>query len=51
VTIVDARTVRPIAKVDAGSIPYAFAVDPGTHTVYVANFSSNNVTVIKGSSK
>jgi DNA-binding beta-propeller fold protein YncE len=31
--------------VDVGAIPYAFGIDPGAHMVYVANFSSNNVTV------
>jgi DNA-binding beta-propeller fold protein YncE len=35
-------------KVDAGTIPFAFAIDPSAHLVYVTNFSSNNVTVIRG---
>jgi DNA-binding beta-propeller fold protein YncE len=46
VTVVDSKTNLPIAKVDAGTIPYAMGVDAPAHVVYVANFSSNNVTVV-----
>jgi DNA-binding beta-propeller fold protein YncE len=34
--------------VSTGTIPFAFAIDPSTDLIYVANYSSNNVTVIRG---
>ncbi|XTP35521.1 YncE family protein [Mycobacterium sp. TJFP1] len=36
------------ATVDIGNGPYAVAVDPGTHTVYVTNTEDNTVSVIDG---
>ena len=45
-TVIDGKSNVPVVKVDVGVIPYAFGIDPAAHTVYVANFSSNNVTVI-----
>jgi DNA-binding beta-propeller fold protein YncE len=48
VTVIDGKTTLPVVKVDVGSIPYAFGIDPAAHVVYVANFNSNNVTVIRG---
>jgi YVTN family beta-propeller protein len=45
VTVFDGKTNLPVAKVDVGTIPYAIGLD--AHVVYVANFSSNNVTVIR----
>ncbi len=45
-TVIDAKTSLPVAKVDVGTIPYAIGIDAPAHLVYVANFSSNNVTVV-----
>jgi YVTN family beta-propeller protein len=45
VTVFDGKTNLPITTVDAGKIPYAIGLD--AHMVYVANFSSNDVTVIE----
>ena len=39
-----------VGKVKAGAIPYAMAVDAAANLVYVANFSSDNATVIDGQS-
>jgi DNA-binding beta-propeller fold protein YncE len=30
-----------------GAIPYAIGLDAPAHMIYVANYSSNNVTVIQ----
>jgi DNA-binding beta-propeller fold protein YncE len=46
--VIDGKTNLPAMKVDVGSIPYAFGIDSSADMVYVANFSSNNVTVIRG---
>jgi DNA-binding beta-propeller fold protein YncE len=48
VTVIDGKTNRPAVKVEAGTIPFAFGVDGPAHLIYVANFSSNNVTVMRG---
>jgi len=40
-------TNLPVNKVDVGMIPYAIGIDAQAQVVYVANFSSNNVTVIQ----
>jgi YVTN family beta-propeller protein len=45
VTVVDGKTNSAVTKVKVGTIPYAIGID--AHVVYVANFSSNNVTVIR----
>jgi DNA-binding beta-propeller fold protein YncE len=45
VTVVDCKTNSAVTKVKVGTIPYAIGID--AHVVYVANFSSNNVTVIR----
>jgi DNA-binding beta-propeller fold protein YncE len=44
--VIEGKTNLPVVKVDVGAIPYAFGIDPAAHVVYVANFNSNNVTVI-----
>ena len=36
------------ATVTAGANPYAVAVNPVTNKIYVANYGSDNVTVIDG---
>jgi YVTN family beta-propeller protein len=36
------------ATVPAGTAPYSVAVNPVTNKIYVANYSSQNVTVIDG---
>ena len=41
-------TYRVSATVPAGTAAFGVAVDPSTHTAYVVNRSSNNVTVIDG---
>ncbi len=46
VTVFDGKTNLPVTKVDVGTIPYAIGIDLPAHLVYVANFSSNNVTVM-----
>ncbi|MHB8329654.1 MAG: YncE family protein, partial [Acidimicrobiales bacterium] len=38
-----------IATVSVGTDPNGVAIDPGTHTVYVANLGGNTVSVIDGS--
>lgn len=43
-----AQAGRVIATVPAGDGPRAVAVNPVTNRVYIANDSSNNVTVIDG---
>ena len=45
VTVFDGKTNIPVTTVDVGTIPYAIGLD--AHVVYVANYSSNNVTVIR----
>ena len=46
VTLVKAETVT--ASLVAGTNPYAVAVNPMTNKIYVANYNSNNVSVIDG---
>jgi len=41
-----AQTVT--ATIPAGTNPCVVAVNPVTHKIYAANYSSNNVTVIDG---
>ena len=36
------------ATIPVGSVPYGVAVDPKTHTIYVANVSGDTVSVING---
>jgi DNA-binding beta-propeller fold protein YncE len=48
VLVVDGKTNAIITTVKAGSIPYAMAVDAAANQVYVANFSSDDTTVIYG---
>ncbi len=36
-----------VASITAGTSPNAVAVNPVSNKIYVANYSSNNVTVIK----
>jgi DNA-binding beta-propeller fold protein YncE len=47
VTVIDGKTNRPVSKVEVGTIPYAIGLDAPARLVYVANYSSNNVTVIQ----
>ncbi|GIH73561.1 YncE family protein [Sphaerimonospora thailandensis] len=44
--MINTRTNRVIATVAVGTTPDAVAVTPDSEFVYVANFGSNNVTVI-----
>ena len=44
VTVIDGNTNLPAATVKVGTIPYALDVDGPL--LYVANFSSNDVTVV-----
>ena len=39
---------KPLPTVHVDNGPYAVAVDPGTHTVYVTNTEDNTVSVIDG---
>ena len=39
-------THRAAATVPVGKRPYQVAVDPGSHTVYVANYADNTMSVI-----
>jgi DNA-binding beta-propeller fold protein YncE len=47
VTVFDGKTNLPVNKVDVGAIPYAVGLDAPAQLVYVANYSSNNVTVVQ----
>jgi DNA-binding beta-propeller fold protein YncE len=47
VTVFDGKTNLPMTKVDVGTIPYSIGMDAPAHMMYVANYSSNNVTVIR----
>ncbi|MBI1785461.1 YncE family protein, partial [Candidatus Sumerlaeota bacterium] len=42
------REVCANSNIPAGTAPNAIAINPVTNKIYVANFSSNNVTVIDG---
>jgi YVTN family beta-propeller protein len=46
VTVIDGATNNTITAVTVGTSPWAIAVDTLTKKVYVANYSSDNVTVI-----
>jgi YVTN family beta-propeller protein len=46
--LINEATNTVTATIGAGSGPDAVGVDPSTHTVYVANFGSNNILVING---
>ena len=48
VSVIDGRTNTVAATVPADKGPWAVAVDPVTHTAYVANRLSDKVTVIDG---
>ncbi|WP_181025338.1 hypothetical protein [Mycobacterium kansasii] len=43
----DGRTHTVTTRVDVGSRAIGVAVDPGTHTVYVANTAEHTVSVIE----
>ncbi|MGV7698383.1 YncE family protein [Mycobacterium kansasii] len=46
------QSTNPVkATVHVGQGPYAVAVDPGTHTVYTANYEDNTVSVIDGKTR
>ena len=45
-SVIDGATSTVTATIGVGSYPAAVGVDPTTHTVYVANASSNSVSVI-----
>jgi DNA-binding beta-propeller fold protein YncE len=49
VTVIDGATDSITTIVDPNAnAPIALAINPVTHTIYVANYLSNNVTVISG---
>src|SRR5437879_1886640 len=43
-----AFAVSEITTIPVGSTPYHAAVNPNTNRIYVANYGSNNVSVIDG---
>jgi len=47
VSVIDASTRTVTATVPVGKDPARLAVDPGTHTVYVANYGDGTVSVIE----
>ena len=47
-TVIDGATNGTTTVSRRDSIPCAVAVNPVTNKIYVANYSSNNVTVIDG---
>ena len=46
-SVIDEATSRVTATVRVGAFPYGVAVDPATHTAYVANADSGTVSVIQ----
>ncbi len=48
VTVIDAANNNSTTTVTVGTFPVAVAVNASTNQIYVASFSSNNVTVIDG---
>jgi YVTN family beta-propeller protein len=46
VTVIDANTSTVLATTSVGKNPQSVAVDPANHYAYVANFGSNDVSVI-----
>lgn len=46
VSIIDPRTMTPVATVPVDLQPYALSLDENAHRLYVANYSSDNVSVI-----
>ena len=50
-SVIDASTRTVTATVPVGKDPTGVAVDPGTHTVYVANHDDDTVSVIDGSTR
>ena len=48
VTVLDGTSNSVIATIKVGEHPRAIAVNPSTHTVFVANTHGNSVTVING---
>ena len=51
VSVIDASTRTVTATVPVGKGPTGVAVDPGTHTVYVANQIDGTVPVIDASTR
>ena len=51
VSVIDASTRTVTATVPVGKGPFGVAVDPDTHTVYVANYGDNSVSVIDASTR
>jgi len=49
VAVIDGAS-HAVGWVHTGKIPCAFAADPGLNRVYVANYASNDVTVLEGTS-
>ena len=47
VSVINEATGRVTATVPVGVFPYGVAVDPATHTAYVANADSGTVSVIQ----
>ena len=46
VSVIDAATSAVTATIPVGNAPEGVAVDPSTHTAYVANYDGNTVSVI-----
>lgn len=49
VEAINGQTYKETALIATGKAPNAIAVNPGTHTIYVANSGSGTVSVINGS--
>lgn len=46
VSFIDLAAKAVVANVPVGRSPYGLAIDPGRHSLYVANYDDNSVTVI-----
>lgn len=44
--VLDARTLKPVAKVAMGKVPVTLAFSPDGQTAYVSHFSDNFVSVV-----
>ena len=46
VTVLNIATKKTIATINVGSTPEGISIDAANHSVYVANWGSNNASVI-----